>query len=585
MAGGDCDASARLRSGLGATRRSARDGIVYFDPFRFEVEGVCADLGRGDHRRLDRRDHHLRSRIGARARRGRAEVPRPRDVRGRPGGPHRAVRRHRAGTGRATWTGRPSSASTWRTTAPAWPGRHAITGSGTLARGRRRRRPAPARPTAQRRSRSWSTAEFELLVTTTVPTPATLTAGGAPVPHARAVIGIAPMGVPNVGPTSDARLTDPAHPAAGNRLGSSPRWSAKARLSDRRVGPAATGRRPQGARRGDHLGDRRRAVRRRRPAGWHAAHAGEVRPGRTGPRKPLPFVPEGGQRSAFLTSAKALAKFVGDVRGRPGDHDRAALAGRRRLQPALRGRLRAGRGRRRRCSARSARASWPQPVDPVHNTVVQAPEPVAADLRVHPPRAIGLLAGMLAAPPAAALRTTVRPLPDVAGPPRRPARRRGALTDWPVPVRLVRAARGGGRVGPDGDRHRRSTADPGGPRQRGAGVRTVGAADSRGRLDGLTAVLAPAEPGQPRRARRCRAGGRGGSRRGALRPESSPSCSCPTRASTPTPLPRRPRFALDGGPGAGGGGRARRPGARRPRRFPRRAGSPGRHRAARGARR
>ena len=38
MAGGRLEVSADVRAGLGARRRSARDGIVYFDPFRYEVD-------------------------------------------------------------------------------------------------------------------------------------------------------------------------------------------------------------------------------------------------------------------------------------------------------------------------------------------------------------------------------------------------------------------------------------------------------------------------------------------------------------------------------------------------------------------
>ena len=174
MAGGRLEASAEFGPAWAHITFGA-DGIVYFDPFRFEVRHLRPHLGRRHDRRLDRRDHDLdldRRQAAPR----RPEVPRQGDLFDRARRRHGSIRRPPAEPeGVPGLAGLRAQVPRGRRHRPAPARSPRITGRGTLAPGAGGGTPdGTADGSAAKPFVVYS--EFELLVTTTVPT-ATFVAG------------------------------------------------------------------------------------------------------------------------------------------------------------------------------------------------------------------------------------------------------------------------------------------------------------------------------------------------------------------------------------------------------------------------
>jgi hypothetical protein len=430
----------------------------------------------------------------------------------------------------------------------------ALTGRGTLA-------PGPGATTADGSAASPYVvySEFELLVTTTVPT-ATFVAGPRQVGHGGAVIGIAPMNVPDAATRLTLRLVDPVGLPGTDQIGRLALnvstgggfpigvWGPPQPDDDRKVPSGDTIRAIDGA---TFTATAALIGTLPTPVNYFQVEIGR--------RKPLPFVPERSQRAGFITKAGALAQFVTAVPA--GQETRTAE---RWLSAAGASRLSAATFVRDRTAppllGSLGEGFLPQPVDLVGTQVVQAPVTPPADLTVHPPLAIGLLAAELAAPAVAALRTSVSRSPEVvrAAPPDLIAVR--ARTALAVPVRLVRQAPAATPVGATAV----ATGAPPLTRAARGSVASVSgrfaAADAKSRLAGLTAVLdaggsggpggpgapgAPRAPGGPDRPRRAAAApGAQLMRPGELAVLQLPNAGYDTDAEA-----ARPRLALEGAPG------------------------------------
>jgi large repetitive protein len=351
--------------------------------------------------------------------------------------------------------------------------------------------------------------EFVLLVTTTVPA-ASFTAGPHVIRHGGAIIGIAPMNVPNAAPALSftLRLADPVSgaPTGGDLIASlgAPAVSSGAGFPVGVWGPPQ----PDDDRKVPS-GDTLAAIDGASFAATASITGTLPTPVKyfqveVGDRKPLPFVPEHGQRAAFITSTGALSEFVTAVpAGQEVPTAERWLAGAGvsklalasfeadRAAPPLLGSLSEG--------------FLPQVVGPVATEVVAAPPPPAADLTVHPPVAIGVLAGLVASPAVAAQRTTVSKYPQVARAMPADLEAVRARTQLAVPVKLVRQPAGAAQAAGT------AIATGASPLTRAArgSVAQVsgrfGAGDAKRRLAGLTAGLgqgpvlaaAGAPPAQP----------------------------------------------------------------------------------------
>ncbi|HEX7537186.1 MAG TPA: DUF6603 domain-containing protein, partial [Dermatophilaceae bacterium] len=339
--------------------------------------------------------------------------------------------------------------------------------------------------------------EFELLVKTTIPSTA-LVSGGAERAHGGAIIGIAPMNVAD----ADTRLTltlvdvlDGTHADQLGKLavvvnteGSFPVgvWGTPQADDDRKVPAGDVIKAIDGA---TFTATASITGTLPTPVNYFQVEVGA--------RKPLPFLTEQAQRTSFLTSASALTSLVTDVPVA----DELATA---------RGWLAAGGASRIAVAAmESDRAAPPllgslgegfvkHTAGPVDKQVVDAPTVPTADLFVHPPRAIGLLSADLAAPAVASARTTVSQSPDtvrVAPPDLTTLRARTGLA---APVRLQRQT---SAVLATGETVVATTV-PLTRAARGAGAAVsgrLGAGDSKARLDSLTTALGQT-PGGPQLA-------------------------------------------------------------------------------------
>lgn len=361
----------------------------------------------------------------------------------------------------------------------------AITGHGTLA-------PAAGENTADgSAARPFVVySEFELVVTTTVPT-ATFVAGPRQLGHGGAVIGIAPMNVPNADTRLTLSLLDPVGLPGTDQIGNLQLavsagggfpigvWGPPQPDDDRKVPSGDVIKAIDGA---TFTATAALSGTLPTPVNYFQVEVGT--------RKPLPFVPEAAQRTTFITGAGALAAFVAAVPA--GQETRTAqrwlAAGgasrlstatfaRDHIAPPLLGSLSEG--------------FLPDLVGPVGTQVVEPPAAPPADLTVHPPLAIGLLAAEVAAPAVAALSTSVSQFPDVtraAGPDLTALRARTGIA---VPVRLVRQAVA---ATPAGGTAVATGAVPLTRAARGSVAAVSGrlaAADAKGRLTALTVALDP----------------------------------------------------------------------------------------------
>ncbi|WP_461124407.1 DUF6603 domain-containing protein [Saccharothrix stipae] len=272
--------------------------------------------------------------------------------------------------------------------------------------------------------------EFELLVATTVPV-ATFVAGAAEIEHGGALIGIAPMNVADAGTRLEIALLDGG---LQNRIGElglktsqSPGfpigvWGPPQPDDDRKVPRGDTISAIDGA-----VFTATAAVSGTLPT-QVAHHQVEI-----GDRLPLPFLPEHAQRGVFLAGAAQLGQSVTAVPvGQEvatavrwladGGASRQAVAafGLDRTSPPLLGSLGEG--------------FLMGTGDPAEIEVATPPAQPAVDRAVHPPRAVGVLTGEHVVAPM----TTVGDAPDVprSTPPDLVSVRR--RTGPAIPARLVR---------------------------------------------------------------------------------------------------------------------------------------------------
>jgi hypothetical protein len=334
--------------------------------------------------------------------------------------------------------------------------------------------------------------EFEILVTTTIPT-TSLVAGGAEKAHGGAIIGIAPMNVADAATTLTLRLVDVLDGAhtdqlgklavAVNTQGAFPLgvWGPPQPDDDRKVPSGDVVKAIDGA---TLTATASITGTLPTPVNYFQVEVGA--------RKPLPFVTEASQRPAFLTSASALSALVSAVPAGQetatartwlsrGGASKVAVAAFRhdRTAPPLLGALGEGFVRH-----------TPGAVD---KHVVEAPAPPVLDRLVHPPRAIALLSADLAAPPVAAGRTTVSRAAETVRVAAPDLTALLARTDLGVPVHLVRQAQASRGT----DETVVASAVPLTRAARGAVAAVSGrlaAGDAKARLDALTAAFTTARP-------------------------------------------------------------------------------------------
>jgi large repetitive protein len=384
--------------------------------------------------------------------------------------------------------------------------------------------------------------EFELLVKTTIPSTA-LVAGGVEKAHGGAIIGIPPMKVADAGTRLTLTLVDVNDGTHADQLG-----KLAAVVNTRGAFPVGVWGTPQpDDDRKVPTGDVITAI----DGATFTATASITGTLPTpvnyfqvevGPRKPLPFVIESAQRTSFLTSASELTSLVTDVpvadqlatarswlaRGGASRISVAAM-GSDRAAPPLLGSLGEGFVR--------------HTAGPVEKQVVTTPIEPTVDLLVHRPRAIGLLTVDIAAPAVASARTTVSQSPDtprVAPPDFTTLRARTGLA---APARLQRqtpAVLGA-------ETTLVSTAVPLTRAARGAGAAVsgrMGAGDSKARLDALTATLgqSPAGPQLAENAENA------DSPLQLLRPGEIAVLQMPNAAFDSDPDQPRPQLLVRGGP-------------------------------------
>ena len=338
--------------------------------------------------------------------------------------------------------------------------------------------------------------EFELLVKTTVPT-TSFVAGGAEKAHGGAIIGIAPMNVADAATKLTLTLVDIRDGAHADQLG-----KLAATVNTQGSFPVGVWGPPQpDDDRKVPSGDVVKAI----DGATFAATASITGTLPTpvnyfqvevGTRKPLPFVTEASQRTAFLTSASALNALVSAVPAGQetatarawlarGGASKVAVAAFRhdRTAPPLLGALGEGFVR--------------HTPDPVDKQVVEAPAPPLLDRLVHPPRVIAVLSADVAAPPVAATRTTVSQAAETVRVAAPDLTALLARTHLAVPVRLVRQAQASRGT----DQTVVASAVPLTRAARGAIAAVSGrlaSGDAKARLDGLTsAFTAPPPPGSP----------------------------------------------------------------------------------------
>ena len=385
-------------------------------------------------------------------------------------------------------------------------------------------------------------AEFEVVVTTTVPT-ATLVVGPTQIGHGGAVIGVAPMNVPNANSRLILSLVDPVGLPGVEQIGRlglaastgggfpAGVWGPPQPDDDRKIPSGDVIRAIDGATLSATASLQNTLA---TPVNYFQVE--------TGDRKPLPFVSEREQRAQFISDAAQLHDIV------------TAVPDGEELATAKQWMSDAGMGNLAAAAFISDRASPPmlgslsegfltELADQVSTGVVTETPPAPPDRSVHPPTAIGVLMAELAAPSMPGRQTTVSQAPDIvrATPPDLGSIR--ALTDLAVPLQLVRQSVS---AAPEGKTAVAVNAMPLTRAARGSVGQVSGrlaAGDSLDRLAGMTKALGAGDAGRPEPTAEASAGATV-LRPGEIAVLQLPNAGFDTDADAP-----RPSLAFDGGPG------------------------------------